>query len=131
MTPEAADFLTNAQRPASEAEALLQSSFVEAAARTAYLAGFHAAQALIFDRTSRVLKTHNGVHAEFARLVRDHGSFGPALRGFLSRAYEFKAVADYGVGDKMRGTPDEARDAIGDATRLVALVGAKLAAPPM
>ena len=65
---------------------MLLSTFVEAAARTAYLAAFHAAQALIFDRTSRVLKTHNGVHTEFARLVRNDESFGPTLRVFLSRA---------------------------------------------
>ena len=63
-------------------------------------------------------------------MVRDDGSFGPILRGFLSRAYEFKAVADYGVGEKMRATPDEARDAIAEVLQLLALVEAKLAAPP-
>ncbi len=109
---------------------MLRSNFVEAAARTAYLAAFHAAQALIFDRTSRVLKTHNGVHTEFARLVRNDESFGPTLRVFLSRAYEFKAVADYGVGDRMRATPDEAREAVDEAIRFVALVESKLAALP-
>lgn len=109
---------------------MLPLGFLEAAARTAYLAGFHAAQALIFDQTGRVLKTHNGVHAEFARLIRDDGRFGPSLRGFLSRTYEFKAIADYGVGEKARVTHDEAGKSIAEAVRFIALVEAKLAAPP-
>jgi uncharacterized protein (UPF0332 family) len=39
--------------------------------RAAYMAGFHAAQALIFETGSRIYKTHGGVNGEFARLVRD------------------------------------------------------------
>jgi len=32
----------------------------DAAGRTAYLAAFHAAQAFIFQRTGKVLKSHKG-----------------------------------------------------------------------
>jgi hypothetical protein len=37
----------------------------DAAGRTAYLAGFHAAQALISERTGRTVKTHRGVNTAF------------------------------------------------------------------
>ncbi len=50
---------------------MLGVDLTNAAGRTAYLAGFHAAQALIFEIYSRVFKTHTGVRTEFARLVKD------------------------------------------------------------
>jgi uncharacterized protein (UPF0332 family) len=57
----------------------------KAAGRTAYLAVYHAAQALIFERTRKVLKTHAGVQTEFLKLTRDDLSVDGELRGFLSR----------------------------------------------
>jgi uncharacterized protein (UPF0332 family) len=42
-----------------------------AAGRAAYLAAFHAAQAIIMLRTNKVAKTHAGVRSEFARIARD------------------------------------------------------------
>ena len=59
---------------------------------------FHAAQALIFERDARVPKTHRGVHAQFSRLARKEPTLGAELPGFVSRAYDFKAVADYEIG---------------------------------
>jgi uncharacterized protein (UPF0332 family) len=38
------------------------------AARAAYLAGFHAARALISERTGRIAKTHTAMRSAFARL---------------------------------------------------------------
>lgn len=130
MTRETADFLAKAHRLAADASPMLEAGFVEAAARTADLAGFHAAQALIFDQTGRVLKTHNGVQAEFARLVRDDGRFEARQRSFLSRTYEFKAIADYGVGADEGITSDETRDAIAELTDLIAAVEGALAPSP-
>ena len=49
---------------------MLALQYHDAAGRAAYLAGFHAAQALISERTGRVVKTHGGVNAEFHRLIR-------------------------------------------------------------
>jgi uncharacterized protein (UPF0332 family) len=43
----------------------------DAASRNAYLAGFHAAQAFIFERHGKVLKTHKGVQMEFLRLTKN------------------------------------------------------------
>jgi uncharacterized protein (UPF0332 family) len=39
--------------------------------RAAYLAGFHAAQALISERTGRIAKSHSGARIAFARLVKE------------------------------------------------------------
>jgi uncharacterized protein (UPF0332 family) len=41
------------------------------AGRAAYLAGLHAAQALIFENTGKVIKRHRGVQRELARLMKD------------------------------------------------------------
>jgi uncharacterized protein (UPF0332 family) len=68
------------------------------AGRAAYLAAFHAAQAIIFERTGKVYKSHKGVHIEFLRLTKNDPHFSSEQRGFLSKAYDFKAVADYDTG---------------------------------
>jgi uncharacterized protein (UPF0332 family) len=44
--------------------------YADEAGRAAYLAGLHAAQALIFERTSKVIKRHRGVQNELRRLTR-------------------------------------------------------------
>jgi uncharacterized protein (UPF0332 family) len=66
----------------------------EDAGRTAYLAGLHAAQALIYESTGKVIKRHSGVQREFARLVKDDPRFDMELRAFLPRTYHLKAIAE-------------------------------------
>ncbi len=61
MTPQAAGFLAKAGKLLGDADIMLNVGLNEAAGRTAYLADFHVAQALIFERLGKVLKTHNGV----------------------------------------------------------------------
>jgi uncharacterized protein (UPF0332 family) len=87
--------------------------------RTAYLAGYHAAQALIFKRHSRVFKTHRGVHSEFGRLVKDDPLFDVDDRAFLGHTYSLKAIADYDVGAAANVSNPEAASAITGARRLV------------
>ena len=85
---------------------ILKADLPVQAARLAYFAAFHAAQALIFERTARTSKTHNGVNAQFAKLVRDEG-LSSDLSQFLASAYHFKAAADYEVGSSsIVGTED-------------------------
>jgi hypothetical protein len=50
---------------------MLDHQWPDEAGRAAYLAGLHAAQALIFESTSKVVKSHCGVHRELARLMKD------------------------------------------------------------
>jgi uncharacterized protein (UPF0332 family) len=84
VKPETGHFLAKARRLLGEADGMQAMHYNDAAGRTAYLAGFHAAQALIFERTGKAAKTHNGVHTEFQRLSKDNRDLDPELRVFLS-----------------------------------------------
>jgi uncharacterized protein (UPF0332 family) len=91
----------------------------EDAGRAAYLAGFHAAQAFIFENIGKVFKTHRGVQTEFIRLTRDDSRIQPDLRIFLSQAYNLKAIADYEEGEGCEISAERAAAAIETATRFV------------
>jgi uncharacterized protein (UPF0332 family) len=120
LTPEADGHLRKARKELAKALSVLkQLDYYDEAGRLAYLAAFHAAQALIVERTSRTAKTHAGVHSQFHRLIRDDPRFDAELRGFLSDGFDLKTVSDYGVGLDATVSPDEAKTAIATATRFV------------
>lgn len=48
---------------------MLANEWPDEAGRAAYMAGFHAAQTMIFESTGRAVKLHGGLQGEFARLV--------------------------------------------------------------
>lgn len=98
--------------------------FHEAAGRAAYLAGFHAAQAFISEKTGRAVKTHRGVQAELHRLTKDDARFNVELRAFLGRAYNLKAIADYETGPGSEVPPRLAAEAITASKRFVAQMAA-------
>ena len=83
MKPETALFLEKSRELLVEAEKMLGIDLNEAAGRTAYLAGFHAAQALLFETHGRVFKKHSTVQGEFGRLMKDEPRFDVTLRTFL------------------------------------------------
>ncbi len=120
MSPETGYFLDKARKLIGEADAMLTISLHDAAGRAAYLAGFHAAQALISEKTGRSVKTHKGVHSELHRLTRDDPDFMPDLRSFLSQAYNLKAIADYETGPDAGISPERAVSAVETARRFVA-----------
>jgi uncharacterized protein (UPF0332 family) len=128
VTPEASRFLDKAQKLLADAAIMLSANLDDAAGRTAYLAGFHAAQAFIFERVGRVMKTHNGVQTEFLRLTKDNPRLDPKLRVFLSQTYNLKAIADYETGPGADVSPERALEAVEAGKRFVArmadLVGA-------
>jgi uncharacterized protein (UPF0332 family) len=95
LRPEAAQFLDIARNMLARGLRMLEADLIEDCGRTAYLAVFHAAQALIHEPENRTLKTHRGVQSEFSKLIRDEPSIPADLRGFVSRAYAFKTIADY------------------------------------
>jgi uncharacterized protein (UPF0332 family) len=99
----------------------------EAAGRTAYLAGFHAAQALISERTGKAAKTHKGVHSELHRLLKDLPGVDDATRIFLSQAYNLKAIADYETGPGSEVPPDQAKASVEGAKLFVAKIEELLA----
>lgn len=128
MTPEAAEFLAKAQHLLAEADTMLRVDLNDAAGRTAYLAGFHAAQAFIFERDGRTFKTHHGVQTEFLRLTKDDPRVAGEMRLFLSRSYNLKAIADYETGPGSEVSAERAAAAIADGKRFVSLVADLIAA---
>ncbi len=98
---------------------MLSAGLNEDAARTAYPASFHMAQAYIFERTGKTSKTRQRVRREFFRLTKDDPRTDPDLRRFLARSYEFKMVADYFSGPTAVVASDEAEEAVSTAQRFV------------
>ena len=126
MTPEARDYLEKATEHLSEAQKIAGIGLAKAAARSAYYAAFHAAQAYIVERTGKIAKTHSGVRSEFARLAKDTAAIEKALPAFLAQAYLYKEIADYGTGRGTNLTLEEANRAIAEATRFIGCVTALL-----
>ena len=128
MTPEAGHFLRKARQCLSNANTILSVSIPDVAAREAYLAGYHAAEAFIFELAGKTLKTHKGVRSEFARLTRTDAILRE-FTSFLARAYELKSIADYGIDPDVHVSLNDAKDAYGIASRFVAAVADKLSTP--
>jgi uncharacterized protein (UPF0332 family) len=119
LKPETGHFLAKAHKPLGEADGMLAMKYYDAAGRAAYLAGFHAARAFIFEHNGRASKTHNGVHTEFQRLTKDDRNLDPELRVLLSQTYNLKSIADYETGPGSAVSPEKAAGAIETAKRFV------------
>ena len=120
MTPEAASCLRKARTYLRRANKWLNTIHEgDEAARVAYLAGFHAAQALIFERTGKLAKTHRGVRSEFARLAANEPKLGHSPAQFLGRGYQRKEAVDYDVSSDEIVPEAEARDMLEAATAFV------------
>jgi len=123
MKSETAAFLRKAREFLLKARNLLDvMHYSDDAGRAAYLAGLHAAQALIFERTSNVIKRHRRVQSELRRLTKDESSFDLELRAFLGRTYNLKATADYDTDPGSGVTVEQAEQAIDTAGRFIACV---------
>jgi uncharacterized protein (UPF0332 family) len=127
MTPEAANYLGKAREDLSEARQIAGIGLGRVAARSACYAVFHAAEALIVDKTGRVAKSHSGVRSEFARLTRDDPRIARTMTAFLAQAYKYKEIGDYGIGAVADVALSEANVAIGLAGDFVDCVDAILA----
>ncbi len=127
MTPEAAEHLDKARVCLMRGRVILAAGVSEDAARDAYLAAFHAAQALIAERTGKDAKTHKGAHVAFARLTKDEPRVDAELRRFLPQSFNMKAVADYELGPDAVIPPEQAAAAIETASRFVERIAALLA----
>ena len=127
MKVETADYLAKAKATLADAQKIATLPLPHIAAREAYLAAFHAAEAYIFEHTEKAARTHRGVQAEFARLARAEPRIGRELVAFLGAAYQFKARADYAIGDTASPiTAAEADAAISQASRFIDSVAALL-----
>jgi uncharacterized protein (UPF0332 family) len=128
VTPEAREHLDKAREYLVKARGLLDvMHYADEAGRATYLAGFHAAQALISERTGTVPKTHKGVSSRFNLLTQGDAHVDADLRGFLQRAYNFKAVADYETGQDAVIPVEHVEQALKIAARLIEVVAGFLA----
>jgi uncharacterized protein (UPF0332 family) len=126
VTPETRAFLAKSKEFLDRAPALLAQGFADDAGR----AGFHAAQALIFEKQGRSPKSHSGVQMQFARFVKDEPTITRDMRAFLGRTYNLKAIADYETGPGSNVTVAQATEAIAAARRFVAAVVGLIPATP-
>ena len=126
MTPESGELLDKARDCLARARIILAAGVGEDAGRDAYLAGFHAAQAVIRARTGRIAKTHRGTHRLLSQLARGEPRLAD-LALFLSEAYNLKAVADYELGPGAGVPLDRASEAIDRAAQFIDQIEAILA----
>jgi uncharacterized protein (UPF0332 family) len=119
VRPEAADYLNKARDDLEDARKVATIGLAKIAARTAYYAAFHAAEAFVVERTGKIAKTHSGLRAEFARLAKETPKIDMSFPKFLTKAYLYKEISDYGTGSGAEITLRDAEDAITDAARFV------------
>jgi uncharacterized protein (UPF0332 family) len=127
VTPETSEHLQRSRDYLAKARGLLDvMHYNDEAGRAAYLAGFHAAQALISERTGKIAKTHQGVNSQFNLLTMGDVRVDAELRRFLAQAYDLKAIADYQAGPGSIVPVERVEAAIATATRFVDCVAALL-----
>jgi uncharacterized protein (UPF0332 family) len=120
VKPEAADYLDKARHCLASAKTIAAAGVPDVAAREAYLAVYHGAEAYIFECIGKAAKTHRGVKSQFNRLARQETRIGRDLLTFLEEGYQFKAIADYGVGPAIDTvSADDAASAIVTAERFI------------
>ena len=123
MTPETTEHLDRAREHLTKARNLLHvMHYNDDAGRAAYLAGFHAAQALISERTGQIAKTHEGVNSQFNLLTRGNQRIDAELRRFLAKTYDLKAVADYETGPSTIVPMERVEEALATAARFIDVV---------
>lgn len=67
MKPQSSAFLEKSRQFLAKDQELLDAHrWPDEAGRVAYLAGFHAAQAFIFESTGKAARWHGGVQRQFA-----------------------------------------------------------------
>lgn len=128
MTPEAGRYLAKARLTLQHARTMLTVNLTADAGRAAYLAGYQAAEALIFERTGKVTKTHKGAHREFARLTVGEVRIDKQLRQFLPQAHDLKAICDYELGPEAVVPHDKAVAAVETSGRFVDCIASLLGA---
>ncbi len=128
MKPETAAYLEKADQALDKARRVLGIGIADEAGRHAYYAQFHAAQAMIFERTSKIAKSHKGVSHQFHRLTKTEPRLTPQLAASLSASYHFKEVADYETGPVAMIAVADASEAIAAAEAFVSSVRTAIAA---
>jgi uncharacterized protein (UPF0332 family) len=125
---ETADYLDKSRHCVAGAKTIAAAGLPDVAAREAYLAAYHAAEAYIFERTNKAAKTHRDVRSQFNRLAQRELGIEREFPTFLAEGYEFKTIADYGIGPAIDAiSPDDAAFAIDTAERFIDAIAELLA----
>jgi uncharacterized protein (UPF0332 family) len=119
LKPETEEFLERARDDLADAKKIAAIPLPKVAARSAYFAAFHAAEAFIYELTGKVVKTHSGVRSEFSRLRKGFPGAEKWLSKFLGEAYIYKEISDYPSGKRVAASQVEADEAIETAARFV------------
>lgn len=131
MKAETADYLAKARQCLSDAQAIAGLAIHHVAAREAYLAAYHAAEAYLFELSGKAVKTHRGLRSEFARIARTEPRIEREHLTFLAQAYELKSIADYGTGAAARPiTERDAAATIAAAARFIDAIARLLPPSP-
>ena len=130
MKSETARYMIIAERALVQARGNLDINFPDQAARLAYYAEFHAAQALIVERSGKIPKTHRGVQQLFHKLVRAEPQLDPTLPRILTNSYRDKEIADYDADMLDSITAQDAADAIAAASIFVRAIQQAIELPP-
>jgi len=104
VRPEAADYLDKARSDLEDARKIAAIGLPKIAARTAYYAAFHAAEAFIVERAGKIAKTHSGLRAEFARLAKETSEIDTSFPKFLTKAYFVSASQKWRLARKIEMT---------------------------
>ena len=112
MTPTVRDYLKRARHFLVRAREMLELTWADDASRAAYMAGFHAAHALVFEKTGRTPKTHSGLQGMFYQVAHDNPAFTVEHLRFLNVGYNLKSEADYDIGPEAIVSMDEAAEAV-------------------
>lgn len=132
MTPEASAHLAKAEISLRKARSLLTlPSLRDNAARIAYRAGSHSAQALIFERMGQIAKTNRGLRTLFAELVDQDCRLNRTLTRFLGKGHQFEQLVDCEVTSRAPLTEAEAQEVIDFAKGFIDRVAHILAQPSM
>jgi len=131
VKPETGQFIAYARAMLKRGTRMLDIGLTEDAGRAAYLACFHAAQAYIFERQDRAVKTHRGARNTFFLLTAHDPRVDPALRNFLAQAFELKGIADYATDPSEATTTEDAAAAMETAARFVEAFAALADLPPV
>jgi uncharacterized protein (UPF0332 family) len=122
VTPAAGRCLAAARQSLADAEAILALPIPRVAAREAYMAAYHAAEALVIERTGRTVKTHASLRTEFARLGQGSDRIGRWMTTFLANGFRFKSLSDYDVTQETPITGANAEALIAEARTFVARI---------
>jgi uncharacterized protein (UPF0332 family) len=128
MKSRTESYLDAADNAIRDAKRILEIEIPGQAARLAYYAQFHAAQALIFERTDKLAKTHRGTDRLSHELARVEPGLSSDLAATLTATYHFEEVVDYDPGVPISAI--DASAAIEAAEKFVAAVRAALNPPP-